>query len=215
MKYTAVIFAFILSGCAFTDVRVTLPESVSTGYSGGKGRQVVIVSQFKDERSFKEKCGIQKNGYNMATAKAICSMDPAVWMAQILATELKAAGFSIVEEGTAKASALRLNGSLLQIFVEPVIGFTTVTLETDVHVQVIARSETGLLAERSFFVKGTSSGLAATAGTFETSFNEATKEIVKEIVAAIISLINRYPQIGLYRYGDQVGRIALLEENKL
>ena len=215
MKRAIIFLTLFLSGCAFTDVRVTLPQSVSTGYSGGNERQVVIMSPLEDKRLHPEKCGIKKNGYNMATAKAICSMDPSTWLAQILETELKSAGFSVVSEETAKPSAIRLNGSLLQIFVEPVIGFTTVKLETDIHVKVKATSETGLLAERSFFVKEADSALVASDGNYQTSLTQGSMRIVKEIVAAIISLMNRYPQLGLYRYGEQVVRIDLLEDNIL
>lgn len=203
MKRVALILAAALSGCAFTDVPVTLPTTPATGMTGGDGRQIVVVSPLTDERPFRDKCGIQKNGYNMETAKAICSMDPAVWVAQMLAAELKAAGFSVVSKEAAKPSALQLNGSLLQIFVEPVIGFSTISLETDINVKLVATSQTGLLAERSFFVKGVESGLVARAGNFQTSVDKATQTILRDMVAAVISLMNRYPQLGLYGPGNR------------
>lgn len=197
MRKLLAVFAVACSGCAFTDVPVALPTSVATGLSGGDGRQVVIMRNVKDERSTPDKCGIQKNGYNMETAKATCSMEPAAWVSQILATELKAAGFDVVDESAAKASAMRIDGSVLQVFVEPVIGFSTISLETDIHLRLVATSKTGLLAERDFFVKGTESGLVARAGNFETSFDRASRQVVKDMVAAVISLMNRYPQLGL------------------
>jgi len=203
MKCVALILAAALSGCAFTDVPVTLPTTPATGMTGGDGRQIVVVSPLTDERPFRDKCGIQKNGYNMETAKAVCSMDPAVWVAQMLAAELKAAGFSVVSKEAAKPSALQLNGSLLQIFVEPVIGFSTISLETDINVKLVATSQTGLLAERSFFVKGVESGLVARAGNFQTSVDKATQTILRDMVAAVISLMNRYPQLGLHGPGNR------------
>lgn len=201
MKRATFVLAMTLAGCAFTDVPITLPMAPTTNLRGGEGRQIVIASGFRDERAFRDKCGIQKNGYNMETAKATCSMDPATWVAQALARELQTAGFTVVTKEVAKPSALQLNGSLLQIFVEPVMGFSTISLETDIHVKLVATSETGLLAERSFFVKGVESGLVARAGNFQTSADKATQAIMHDMVAAIISLMNRYPQLGLYRQG--------------
>lgn len=213
MKRVALILAAALSGCAFTDVPVTLPTTPATGMTGGDGRQIVVVAPLADERPYRDKCGMQKNGYNMETAKAICSMDPAVWVAQMLAAELKAAGFSVVSKETAKPSALQLNGSLLQIFVEPVIGFSTISLETDIHVKLVATSQTGLLAERSFFVKGVESGLVARAGNFQTSVDKATQTVLRDMVAAVISLMNRYPQLGLHGPGNRTV-IALLGKDR-
>lgn len=197
----------MLAGCAFTDVPVTLPTVPTTNLTGGEGRQIVIVSVLSDERPYRDKCGMQKNGYNMETAKAICSMDPTMWVAQTLAKELQAAGFKVVTTGAAKPSALQLNGSLLQFFVEPVMGFSTISLETDIQVKLIATSETGLLAERTFFVKGVESGLVARAGNFQTSVDKSTQLIMRDMVAAIISLMNRYPQLGLHLQGTR-NRIA-------
>lgn len=208
MKGATFILAMFLSGCAFTDVPVMLSTAPASNLSGGDGRQIVIVSAFTDERPQRDKCGMQKNGYNMETAKALCSMPPTTWVVQALAAELKAAGFTVVSKDAAKPSALQLNGSLLQIFVEPVIGFSTISLETDIHVKLVATSDTGLLAERSFFVKGVETGLVARAGNFQSSLDKATQAIMRDMVAAIISLMNRYPQLGLRRSGTRTVGIA-------
>ncbi len=207
MKRAWFVPVLMLAGCAFTDVPITLPTAPTTNLTGGEGRQIVIVSVFHDERPHRDKCGMQKNGYNMETAKAICSIDPATWVAQTLAKELQAAGFTVVTKAAAKPSALQLDGSLLQFFVEPVIGFSTISLETDIQVKLIATSETGLLAERTFFVKGVESGLVARAGNFQTSADKATQGVMRDMVAAIISLMNRYPQLGLHLQGTRT-RIA-------
>jgi hypothetical protein len=209
MKRAAIIAMIVVDGCAFTDVPITLSTRPTANLTGGGGRQIVIVSRFSDERTYQDKCGVQKNGYDAETAKAICSMDPATWVAQTLAAELTAAGFDVVATDAAKPGALQLNGSLLQFFVEPVIGFSTISLETDIHVRLVATSKTGLLAERDFFVKGVESGLVARAGNFQSSVDKGTQQIMRDMVAAVISLMNRYPQLGAYHHRGTSARLAL------
>ncbi|MBI4517268.1 MAG: hypothetical protein HY699_15795 [Deltaproteobacteria bacterium] len=215
MKRAVFVLALTISGCAFTDIPVTLPVQPTGNLRGGEGRQIVIVAPLSDERQYRDKCGIQKNAYSMETAKAICSMDPAIWVAQRLTAELKTAGFTVASQGAAKPSALQLTGSLLKIFVEPVIGFSTISLETDIHVKLVATTGTGLLAERHFFVKGVESGLVAHAGNFQTSVDRAADTVMRDMVAAIISLMNRYPELGLRAPGRGSARIALARKEQL
>lgn len=211
MKTMGLILVLAVSGCAFTDVPIALSTTPSTGLGGGAGRQVVVVSALTDARPQPDKCGMQKNGFGAETAKAICSMEPTVWVAQRLAAELRAAGLSVVASDTAKPSAVQLSGSLLQLFVEPVAGFSTISLETDIHIKLVATSKTGLLAERDFFVKGVESGLVARAGNFQTSADKATQAIMRDMVAAVISLMNRYPQLGRQWPGRQAMQVAVLQ----
>ncbi len=195
-KHLWVVVLLSATGCAFTNVPISLSTSPSAGLSGGDRRQIVVVTPATDQRPQRDKCGVQKNSYNQATAKALCSMEPTAWLTQTLEAELKVAGFDVVAESSAKASALRVDSALLQIFVEPIIGFSTITLDTDIHIKVVATSKTGLVAERSFYVKGVESGMVARAGNFQTSATRATQQVMKDMVAAIISLMNRYPQLG-------------------
>lgn len=185
-----------LSACAFTNVPLELPKTVSTGLSGGDGRRVVVVSPFADARPAKDVCGIQKNQYEAETAKALCTADPSRWIAEVLSGALQAAGFAVQSDGAAAPGALVINGTLDKLFVEPLIGFTAITLETDMQVRLTVTSGTGLLAERTFFVKGIATGQVARAGNFQRSVDTAADQMVKDMVAAIITLANRYPQLG-------------------
>ena len=200
MLQSVIILIFsLLSGCAFNDVVINSPTSgISANLFGGEGREIIVYIPLADERQDRKRCGMQKNGYNMDTASAICSSDPSIWLVSLLKEELKAAGFTVkVDEASYKNSALKIKGSLLKFFVEPVIGFTTVTLETDIHVTLLATSDNGLIAERSFFVKGSQSGLVATKSNFQASVDSATKKIIKDLVSAILTLMNRYPELGM------------------
>lgn len=210
MRLSVVIFSFsLLTGCAFNDVVVNPPSGISANLSGGERRVIVVYIPFADDRQNRNRCGMQKNGYNMDTASAICSSDPAIWLANLLKEELKTAGFTVkTDEANNKTSALKIRGSLLKLFVEPVIGFTTVTLETDIHIKLLATSDNGLIAERSFFVKGSQSGLAATASNFQASVDNAVKKVIKDIVSDILTLMNRYPELGMHESDYNLTNIA-------
>jgi hypothetical protein len=187
------------SGCAFTEIPLTLPtRGLEQTIRGGRGRQIVVYAPFADDREIRDRCGMQKNGYNMDTADAVCQSDPSEWIARLLADELRASGFEVLDgEAPHKTSALELRGSLLKIFVEPVIGAWTGSLEADLSVRLRATSETGLEAERMFFVKGWKGGvMASTLQPYHTALHRATQDLLAEMVTAILELMDRYPQLG-------------------
>ena len=201
------------SACAFTDIPLTLPtRGLEKTLAGGKGRQLIVVVPFSDGREIRDRCGMQKNGYNMDTADAVCQSDPNGWIAQLLADELRASGFSVLTEGTAhRPGALRVEGSLIKLFVEPVLGAWSGSLEADLSVKLRVTTETGLEAERTFFVKGWKGGqLASTMQPYHTALHRATQAILEEMVRAILELMDRYPQLGLRR--TPPGVLAKLEE---
>lgn len=198
--------ASLSSACAFTDIPLTLPtRGLADTVAGGNDRQVVVVVPFSDEREISPRCGMQKNGYNMDTADAICQSDPNVWIAKLLGDELRASGFEVLDaEAAARPGALRIDGSLLKIFVEPVIGAWTGSLEADLSVNLRATTETGLEAERTFFVKGWKGGqLASTMQPYHTALDRATQALLEEMVRAVVELMDRYPQLG-FRRGERV-----------
>jgi uncharacterized lipoprotein YajG len=182
-------------GCAFGAETVTLPPAVGSSLSGGDGRSVVVVVPFEDERAIRHRCGMKKNGYNMDTADLNCSEAPALWIADLIVDQLRAAGFQVSTDSLQQGGGLRVEGSLHKIFVEPLIGFSSVTYETDLHVQLTATSASGLEARRSFFVKARRGGMVATVGQANESMQQAAEKMANDVVAAIISLMNRYPEL--------------------
>lgn len=198
MRYFLIFPFLLLTACAFTDITVdTKGNRESLNLSGGDNREIILLVPFADERDIKNRCGMKKNGYNMDTADVFCSPPSAQQLAESVAEELRKAGFNVkTQEDTSKATGVKIQGTLLKFFVEPVIGFTTISMETDISVHLIASSNNGLNAERTFYVKGTQSAMAATESNFQGSVNNATSQIVKQIVTAIITLMNRYPELG-------------------
>jgi hypothetical protein len=191
----------MLSGCALTDVNVKPPSTgLKTPFTGGKQRQVVVISPFTDSREIKSRCGVQKGGYGNETAVAVCQAEPAQWLADLLAGELSAAGFTVLaSESAARDTALRLDGVLLKIFAEPVVGFWSTNVESDLNVKLLATSRTGLRAERTFFVKGELRSIIWTQGIFNDSLETGAHELLRAMVEAILDLMNKYPQLGFNR----------------
>lgn len=202
------------SACAFTDIPLTLPtRGLANGIPGGNDRQVVVVRPFADRRDIRERCGMQKNGYNMDTADAICQSDPNIWIANLLADELRSSGFTVLEpDASHRPGALQIEGSLIKIFVEPVIGAWTGSLEADLSVTLRASTDTGLEAERTFFVKGWKGGmLASTRQPYHTALDRATQALLEEMVRAVVELMDRYPQLG-FRHSSSMVLARRFEE---
>ena len=193
------------SACAFTDIPLTLPtQGLENTIQGGRDRQVVVVIPFSDDREIRDRCGMQKNGYNMDTADAVCQSDPNSWIAGLLADELRASGFSVrTGDDDYRQTALRIDGTLLKLFVEPVIGFWSGSLEADLSVKLRATTQSGLDAERSFFLKGWRGGqMAWTKNPFHTALHRATQALLEEMVRSITELMDAYPELGSLEGSD-------------
>lgn len=195
------ILVLMLSGCSTTDVKLQPPASgLTTPIPGGARRQVIIAIPFADGRRITSRCGMQRNGYGDETASAYCEGDPARWIAAMLAAELEASGFTVLStEENARDSALKIEGVLLKLFAEPVIGPWLTAIETDLSVKLVATSRTGLRAERTFFVKGDRESIVWTEGTFNDSLKRGTGELLGKMVEEILELMKRYPQLGFAR----------------
>ncbi len=193
------------TGCAFVNLTVHPPNlSEASSRQANAGPPIAVVVPFADERPDPSRCGLQKNGYNMATATVYCSVKPAEFLAQHLAAELRSRGFTVHTDANASDSAaLRIEGKLLQFFVEPQIGFVTVNPEADIHVKLVVTSPSGLVAERSFYVKEEEVALAALEPSFQAASDKATRKISSDMARAVKALFERYPQLSTTAAGPQ------------
>jgi hypothetical protein len=195
MRVLLAILALAASGCAFSNVPITLPQT-SLNLSGDPGgdRPIAVVVPFGDRRPHKQRCGMQKNGYNMDTADAVCDEQPARWIAELLARELAEAGFRVVRSSE-DAAAVKVEGRLVQLFVEPVIGVWTGSLEADIGVHLRVTSLNGLDARRRFFAKGIRGGqLFSVEGAYQMALERATDDIAQQMVASVVELLDQYPE---------------------
>lgn len=195
------VLLFAVYGCALVEVNVKPPEAgLEQPIPGGNQRQVIVTIPFRDGRQSTSPCGVQKGGWGNETAQAVCQGNPTQWIAEFLARELRASGFTVLpsEEG-ARATALKVEGVLLKIFVEPVVGFWSTTVESDLNVKLVATSKTGLQAERMFFAKGEKTSVIWPQGIFNDSVERGSRDLLTKMVEAILELMKRYPELGLER----------------
>jgi hypothetical protein len=142
-----------LAGCAFVDVQLEPVTAIDSLPNVGAGREV-LVSPFVDSRPAR-RCGMKKNGFNTDTANVLCpESNMGFAVGRIFRDYLHAAGFAVVTmEQRRSADPLFIHGRVDQLFVEPVLAFFTSTVETDFGVYVLAQTQSGMTAERYFYVK--------------------------------------------------------------
>jgi hypothetical protein len=178
-----------------------LPE-VSRQCTGSRPL-ITLVTPFDDSRPQHNRCGMKKNGYNMDTANILCGADPSRYLARLLAVELDKAGFEVQHKASsASSSGLKLEGELLQFFVEPKVDAFTYTPEADVHVKLTATSSSGLKAERDFYVKWEETSMVGTEDNFQIAADKATSGVVINMAHAVQELVERYPELKTRTAGD-------------
>jgi hypothetical protein len=188
----------MLSGCATTDVRLKLPSTgLPTPIPGGNQRQIVLTKPFADGRQVPTLCGVQKSGYGVETATVYCEDDPARWITDALAAELRASGFTVLSaQESARDTVVTIEGALLKLFAEPVLGPFLTTIETDLSVRLVATSRSGLRTERTFFVKGARESIVWTDKCFDESLARGTQDLLAKMVEAVLELMKQYPELG-------------------
>jgi hypothetical protein len=186
-----------LGGCALTDAQVRLDSSAAKlRIRGGREREVIVLPA-TDTRPDPKRCGAKRNTYGVETADVFCAPAPRQWLGQLVANGLYRAGFRVVTTKTKRAKdPLFVHLELEHLFVDPVPGMWVVTLVADVHVIVKVGTLSGLVAERSFWVKGENAVTAVADDDFQVAVDRATQRLADSIVHAILSLANRYPGLG-------------------
>jgi hypothetical protein len=84
--------------------------------------------------------------------------------------------------------------TLKTLFIDEVLETDRVAMLTDVEVHVVVRTASGLLAERSFFVRERQD--APTESSYQDTLTLASRQISNDILDAIVELVNRYPSLG-------------------
>ena len=136
--------------------------------------------------------------HEQAHGVRLAAEDERALAAKLLADELRASGFRVLPaDGAKEPNAVRVDGSLLKLFVEPVQGAFSGSLEADLSVKLRLTSGNGLDAERTFFVKGWKGGqLVSTMQPYHTALHRATQDLLAQMVGSIVELMNRYPELG-------------------
>jgi hypothetical protein len=193
--HVVAIACLALVGCAFGDVTIKKPRSadVATGSHRGEGREIVLVRPFSNQRR-EARCGMKKNGYNTDTASVLCDEAPEVFLANLVAAELAAAGFKVRSDPRqAGRSTIVLTGALGQTFLEPKMDYFTTTFETDIALDLTARTASGLVATRRFFVKGNEATSFASQEDMQRALDSGVRELVMGVVGAVANLADQFP----------------------
>ncbi len=193
-------FAAFATGCALTNVDVHPPDKDGWGRAfstnAGRGREVILVAPFGDTRVH-DRCGMQKNGWNMDTADVECKVSPRKWFPDALAYELGRSGYKVLRaDAVPGPSTIVIRGVVEQAFFEPVDHFFSRSVEGDFAATLTVTTGSGLNAQRRFYVKGTEESIASTEGVFQTAADDATRRLAKVMVIALTELLDRYPQLG-------------------
>jgi hypothetical protein len=191
----AALAGLIAASCAFGDVTLkkTRDADVATGSHRGEGREIVLVRPFTKQRR-QDRCGMKKNGYNADTANVFCDGAPEVALANLVANQLAAAGFNVLSDPRqADRSTIVLTGALDQVFLEPKVNFFTATLETDIELKLTARTGAGLLATRTFYVKGEEATYFVSSEDMQRSFDSGARQLVMGVVGAVANLADQFP----------------------
>jgi len=195
-RWTILVFVVFSCSCAFTPLQVDLPTGgPASSWHVAKHREVIVVTPFRDSRVTGSRCGMKKNGYNMDTADVSCNQQPQVWVSRLLSDGLRRAGFAVKEVSNFRNErnadgGLLLQGSLVKLFSEPVLGFWSSSIETDISVKLMAKTRSGLRAQRVFFSKGTAVASLSERDAYEASIRDATDDLIKNMVGSVIELEN-------------------------
>jgi hypothetical protein len=165
---------------------------------GGANRRVRVVIPFDDAREISDRCGMVKSVFGGESGPVRCGSDPTVWIGELLAQELRSAGFEVLGDDDALSKdAVRIDGAMVKLFVEPVIGGDFNWIETDIHVHLVVTSKSGLRAERDLFSKETIKPAdPRRAAFYQESFEKTASRLARDMVKAIRELMDQYPQLG-------------------
>lgn len=184
----------LLQACAFAEVKVKLDPSPTIASTEGLQREVVVFPSV-NRRSNAKSCGARRNANGADVGRVRCLMEPTQWLNETVLNGLDRRRFEVVTLENAKSKApLQVSLTLKTLFIDEVLEAERVSMLADVEVHVLVRTASGLLAERSFFVRDRES--APTEGSYQDTLTLASRRVSNDILDAIVELANRYPSLG-------------------
>jgi hypothetical protein len=191
-KVGVLILAGGCCGCAFTDETVDAPwlREVATHSQRGQGREILIITPFGDSRPDRERCGMKKNTYNSDLGRVLCSRPPRYFLSDLLESDLRASGFSVVFRRTPGAAVV--HGDLMQFFLEPKSNFFTTAIEADIGLLLVVETPDGFVARRRFYVKGEQATVFLSHGDHQAATDSAIRLLLLDTVGAIANLLDHH-----------------------
>lgn len=144
----SVLFAGLamLQACAFVDQTVNL-DYTPQGYAPKGSGEVVTgapQSAFINEVNAKGQLvvGTVRNGFNMKTADVIADQDPAEWISNALAEELKLAGYTVVpsDKPIIDDAPKAIELTVTRVFADQDTGLVTVGAISTLNYEIVVKS---------------------------------------------------------------------------
>ena len=147
----------------------------------------------EDRRPFKHRIGMKKNGYGMDTADVFPRQNVSLWLHERMTSELNSAGFKVVPKKGVE-SGTEITTTLLFLFTEPVMQFSTVDFEGDISLLLHLERDDGLIAEKKYYVKDIQSEYLVL--DFEKEFTSTVKnaadQLMVRVINDVIDLLGKY-----------------------
>ena len=192
------------TGCPWQNATVSVPAAgkVASDYRVWGAPAVLLTTPFVDARPDRSRCGVRKAG-SSESASVTCSAPPAQWLAELVAQQLRAAGFLVFEnEAPPGGPVIRIEGFLSQLFIEPDVqawpGGGRYVPEADIAVTLVARGRQ-FEAERRFYFKGlgdwNGGGLES---NFQFALDNSVRDTLNGLVSAITEVVTLAPRFDAY-----------------
>lgn len=186
---------------AVREVEVREPSGLEIE-SVGNGRELQVKVPFDGGI---DTCGMQKDSFLMDVGAIRCKNNPARALAEIFVGALRQAGFKVdTGDAPARPTTVHLDGELMLLYSEPV---GKAGNEADIHVELTARSLTGLEAHRKFYEKGRG-------GDAQRSITSAVRRMTQTMVDAVIELTDDYPMLGVPQRSITAPKAASTGQNR-
>lgn len=198
-------YALALQGCAFAEVKVKLDPSATVASTEGMQREVVVFPSV-DQRENPRHCGARRNANGADVGRVRCLIEPTQWLNEAVLNGLHRRNFKIVQLYNAKSAApLQVNLTLKTLFIDEIHENDAVSMLADVEVHVVVRTTSGLLAERSFFVRERRA--TPSESSYQDTLTLASRQMSRNIIDAIVELADRYPSLGKVESPAVVGSL--------
>lgn len=164
-----------LSGCAFGTRKSTLRYTAVTPVKAPNNIQIKVAA-FDDNRPDKNIIGNVRNGLGMKTADVVTDTNISSWTADALKTELKNAGYSIVEGD----SQSEISGEVIKVYCDSYLNY-----EGEVIIKVTLKKDNNVLFTETYSGKASDLNWACTAKSYgvmlERSLQKALNQVVTDV----------------------------------
>jgi uncharacterized lipoprotein YajG len=189
----AILSGLLMTACALTDQTVKLPAHPPSDWSGVPVGVSIVVLPVIDQRDIRDHIGVKKNSFGMPTAKIYPDRNVAVWLRERLRAQLRATGFETVQKNELPSAAM-VQVALLQLFVEPVLGWgKKEKFQTTLAVRVRIMPTIGTRAEREYLIQEVTAGHGPREKNYTPSLEQATAELMKRLIFDIRALTAHRP----------------------